>query len=111
MATRAASVGRYLFSLVLDAVAGYGYRPGRCLIVYLLALAVFTVAHYLIGVVAGPHLTFLSARASSVQSLHGRVFSFQPGDPQTLLNTVEAFVGLFIEAIVVAVITQRILGK
>lgn len=103
--------GRYFFSLVLDAVAGYGYRPGRCLAVYLLALAVFTVAHYLIGVIAGPHLTWLSALATSVQSLHGRVFSFQVGDPQTLLNTVEAFVGLFIEAIVVAVITQRILGK
>jgi uncharacterized protein YjbI with pentapeptide repeats len=108
---RERKVGRYLFSLMLDIVAGYGYRPGRCLIVYLLALTVFTVAHYLIGVIAGPHLTLLSALATSVQSLHGRVFSFQTGDPQTLLNTVEAFVGLFIEAIVVAVITQRILGK
>lgn len=79
--------------------------------VYLLSLIGFTVAHFLIGVVAGPPLTWLGALAVSVQSLHGRIFSFQSGDPQTVLNTIEAFVGLFIEAIVVAVITQRILGK
>jgi uncharacterized protein YjbI with pentapeptide repeats len=103
--------GPYLFSLFLDGVAGYGYRPQRCLYVYVLALIGFTLAHYIVGVLAGPHLTWLSALAVSVQSLHGRIFSFQPSDPQTLLNTIEAFVGLFIEAIVVAVITQRILGK
>jgi hypothetical protein len=72
---------------------------------------VFTLAHYIVGVMAGPPLTLPNALAVSVQSLHGRIFSFQSGDLQTLLNTVEAFVGLFIEAIVVAVITQRILGK
>ncbi len=103
--------GAYLFSLFLDGVAGYGYRPQRCLLLYVLALLGFTLAHYIVGVVAGPSLTWLNALAVSVQSLHGRIFSFQSGDPQTLLNTIEAFVGLFIEAIVVAVITQRILGK
>jgi len=61
--------------------------------------------------VAGPHLTILNALEVSVQSLHGRIFSLQSGDPQTLLNTLETFVGLFIEALIVAVITQRILGK
>ena len=76
-----------------------------------LALIVFTLAHFMMGVVTGPHLSFLNAVAVSVQSLHGRLFSFQSGDSQTILNTIEAFVGLFIEAIVVAVITQRILGK
>ena len=78
---------------------------------YILALIGFTLAHYIVGVMAGPPLTLLNALAVSVQSLHGRIFSFQPGNPQTLLNSIEAFVGLFIEAIVVAVITQRILGK
>jgi len=103
--------GQYLFSLLLDVFAGYGYKPERCFFVYVLALAGFTVAHYIVGIIAGPHLSWLSALAVSIQSLHGRIFSFQPGDPQTLLNTIEAFVGLFIEAIVVAIITQRILGK
>ena len=62
---------------------------------------------YWIGVTTGPHLTWLMALAVSVQALHGRIFSFQSGDPQTVLNTIEAFVGLFIEAIVVAVITGK----
>jgi hypothetical protein len=108
---RAQRLGTWLFSWFLNLVAGYGYKPLRCLLLYLLALVGFTLAHYIVGAVAGPHLTILNALAVSVQSLHGRIFSFQSGDPQTLLNTIEAFVGLFIEAIIVAVITQRILGK
>jgi hypothetical protein len=102
---------KYAFSCFLSVVAGYGYRPYRCLMIYFLAVIGFTLAHYIVGAVAGQPLTFLNALAVSVQSLHGRLFSFQSSDPQTLLNTIEAFVGLFIEAIVVAVITQRILGK
>jgi hypothetical protein len=73
-------------------------------------LIVFALAHYLVGIVDGSHLTMLNALAITVQNLHGRSFSLQTSDPQTLLNTAEAFVGLFIEAIIVAVITQRILG-
>jgi hypothetical protein len=104
-------MGAVRFFLVLAGVAGYGYKPSRCFVIYLLALMGFALAHYLVGAVDGHSLTVLNALAVSVQSLHGRLFSFQASDPQTLLNTIEAFVGLFIEAIVVAVITQRILGK
>jgi hypothetical protein len=39
------------------------------------------------------------------------VFSRFSQDPHTLLHTLEAFIGFFIEAIIVAVITQRILGN
>ena len=102
---------KYAFSWFLAVVAGYGYKPSRCFVVYFLAVIGFTLAHYMVGAVAGPPITFLNALAVSVQSLHGRLFSFQASDPQTVLNTIEAFVGLFIEAIVVAVITQRILGR
>ena len=102
---------KYAFSWFLAVVAGYGYKPSRCFVIYVLAVLGFTLAHYTVGAVAGQPLTVLNALAISVQSLHGRLFSFQSSDPQTLLNTIEAFVGLFIEAIVVAVITQRILGK
>jgi uncharacterized protein YjbI with pentapeptide repeats len=105
------ALGAWLFSWFLEVFTGYGYKPERCFVAYLLAVVVFTMLHYIVGAVAGSPLTWLSALAVSVQSLHGRIFSFQPSDPQTLLNTIEAFVGLFIEAIVVAVITQRILGK
>jgi len=108
---RVQSLGTWLFSWFLNVVAGYGYKPLRCFVIYLLALTVFTLAHYTVGAIDGQPLTFLNALAVSVQSLHGRLFSFQSSDPQTLLNTIEAVVRLFIEAIVVAVITQRILGK
>lgn len=102
---------KYAFSWMLAVVAGYGYKPYLCFVIYFLALLGFTLAHYIVGALDGHALTFMNALAVSVQSLHGRLFSFQSSDPQTLLNTIEAFVGLFIEAIVVAVITQRILGK
>lgn len=102
---------QYAFSWFLAVVAGYGYKTYRCFVLYFLAVIGFTLAHYVVGAITGQPLTILNTLAFSVQSLHGRLFSFQSSDPQTLLNTIEAFVGLFIEAIVVAVITQRILGK
>src|SRR6266516_2273966 len=67
---------------------GYGYRPYRCLMIYILAVIGFTLAHYIVGAVAGQPLTFLNALAVSVQSLHGRLFSFESTNPQTLLNTI-----------------------
>jgi hypothetical protein len=86
---------QYAFSWLLAGVAGYGYKPSRCFVLYVLALSGFTLAHYLVGAVDGHSLTVLNALAVSVQSLHGRLFSFQSSDPQTLLNTIEAFVVIY----------------
>jgi uncharacterized protein YjbI with pentapeptide repeats len=41
--------GQYLFSLFLDLLAGYGYRPGRSLIAYILVIAVFATIYHQLG--------------------------------------------------------------
>lgn len=104
------SAGAYLFSLALDVLSGYGARPGRLIITYLATILAFAVTHFLVGLHTGKPLTPFDALAMSIQNLHGRVFAFQAGDPQRVVNTAEAMVGLFVESLIVAVITRRILG-
>ena len=45
--------GGYLFSLLLAAMAGYGYRLGRILVAYALVVAVFAAAFLASGVLSG----------------------------------------------------------
>ncbi|MEO7002929.1 MAG: pentapeptide repeat-containing protein, partial [Ktedonobacterales bacterium] len=102
--------GSYLFSVALDALAGYGYRPVRSLIVYLLVICGWTAAYYAVGQALGPHLSPLAALVFSVTSFHGR--GFFPGgipldDPLTVLAAAEAVIGLLIEISFIATFTQR----
>src|SRR5579871_137915 len=108
---RAQNLGSWFFSCLLDLLSGYGYKLSRCFVAYILAIVGFAVAHYLVALfVEPPPLSWLQAFAMSIQSLHGRVFAFRPGDAQQVVNTAEAVVGLLIEALLVAIITPRILG-
>jgi hypothetical protein len=107
-------LGAYLFSLFLDALAGYGYRPGRSLIVYLLIIFGCATAYFEIGQTVGPHLSMLAALVFSVTSFHGR--GFFPGgialdSPLTVLAAGEAVIGLIIEISFIATFTQRFFGK
>ncbi len=106
--------GRWLFSRFLDGLAGYGYRPGRSLTAYLLAILGFGIVYYLLGQVVGPHLSPLGAFIFSMTSFHGR--GFFPGgigldDPITVLAALEAFVGLVIEVSFIATFTQRFFAR
>ena len=100
--------GSFIFSLFLAGLTGYGFKPGRWLIVYLGTITVFAVFHYFLGM---PHTTWLSAFAISVLNLHGRPFLNPPPGLEGVIDIVEAFFGLVIEAVLVAIITQRILRK
>src|SRR6266849_1019683 len=103
------SFGAYAFSWFLDILAGYGYKPGRSLFIYILMIAVFATCYYLIG-----HLTPSEALIFSVTSFHGRGFlpgPFALGNPVTGLAAVEAVVGLFIEISFIATFTQRFFGR
>ncbi len=107
-------LGRWLFSGFLDRLAGYGYRPGRSLVAYLLAILGFGALYYALGQAIGPQLSPLGALIFSMTSFHGR--GFFPGgiavdDPITALAALEAFVGLVIEISFIATFTQRFLGK
>jgi hypothetical protein len=106
--------GRYLFSGFLNLLAGYGYRPLRSLIWYLVTIFVFAMAYFTFG-----HLSLWppDAFVYSLTSFHGR--GFFPGlegkhslhDPLIMLAAFEATVGLFIEISFIATFTQRFFGR
>jgi hypothetical protein len=106
--------GQYSFSVLLDLLAGYGYRPLRSLFWYLAILLGFAIAYYAIG-----HLSLFppDAFVYSLTSFHGR--GFFPGlenkpslhDPLVMLAAFEAVVGLFIEISFIATFTQRYFGR
>jgi hypothetical protein len=106
--------GRYLFSGFLSLLAGYGYRPLRSLLWYLVIIFVFAIAFFTFG-----HLALWppDAFVYSLTSFHGR--GFFPGlegkhslhDPLIMLAAFEAVVGLFIEISFIATFTQRFLGR
>ena len=109
------SFGQYLFSLFLDLLTGYGYKPLRSFRAYLLVIIAFATAYFVIGHAVGPVLSPLASIVFSITSFHGR--GFFPGsnisldDPLTVLAAIEAFVGLLIEVTFIATLTQRLFGK
>lgn len=106
-------IGQYLFSRFLDLLAGYGYRPWRSLVAYLLVIAGFALTYFIQGAISGPHLAWNEALIISLTAFHGRGFfpeQFQPGDPQSAIAAVEAVIGLLIEICFIATFTQRFLG-
>jgi len=100
--------GSFIFSLFLAGLTGYGFKPGRWLIVYLSTITGFAVLHYFVGM---PHPTWPGAFVMSVLNLHGRPFLNPPPGFEGAIDIIEAFFGLVIEAVLVAIITQRILRK
>jgi len=72
---------RYLGSLFLDLISGYGYRPIRSLIAYVLVILGFAVAYFFLGGANGQSITANEAIVISMTAFHGRGFFsavFQP---------------------------------
>jgi hypothetical protein len=110
---RQRKVGSYLFSGLLDLIAGYGYRPGRTILWYLFVIVGFAVAYFAFG-----HLSlFPDAFVFSLMSFHGRGFFPSLSSETSLHNQVveiaaiEAVLGLLIEISFIATFTQRYFGK
>jgi uncharacterized protein YjbI with pentapeptide repeats len=106
--------GKWVFSLLLALLAGYGYRMGRILVAYLSVVLFCTGAYFVLGMYYEPHLTLLEAVLTSITAFHGRVFSepfLQPGDPQLWVTAFEAVAGLVIEGVFIAMLTQKFFGK
>jgi uncharacterized protein YjbI with pentapeptide repeats len=106
----------FLFACFLNLIAGYGYRPGRSVIVYLLIIIFFTVIYTLLGITSAGshHLEWYEALVISLTAFHGRGFfadQFKPGDPQAFVAAIEAVVGLLIEISFIATFTQRFFGR
>ena len=104
----------FIFSIFLDLLAGYGYKPIRSLIAYLLVILGFAITYFILGGIVGPQLSPLGSLVFSLTSFHGR--GFFPGgirldDPLTVVSALEAVVGLTIEISFIATFTQRYFGK
>jgi uncharacterized protein YjbI with pentapeptide repeats len=105
--------GQSLWSGVLDLIAGYGYRPVRSFIAYVVIILGFAAMYFFFGQGSHP-LTPEESFVVSMTAFHGRGFfanQFQPGDPQALAAAFEAFIGLMIEVSFIATFTQRFFGK
>jgi len=104
----------YLFSLFLDLLAGYGYRPGRSVIWYLIIIFAFALTYHVFG---GLSLFPPDALIFSIMSFHGRGFfpslssETNLHNPLVMLAAAEAIVGLLIEISFIATFTQRFFGK
>ncbi len=112
----ARAYGSYLFSWLLDVLAGYGYKPGRTVIAYLSTILSFAVIYYVLGLLAGnqPAMSPLYAFIISIISFHGRGFfpaGFLPTLPMAACAACEAIIGLTIEISFIATFTQRYFGK
>jgi uncharacterized protein YjbI with pentapeptide repeats len=107
--------GRYLFSLFLDALAGYGYKPTRCFLAYACVILTFATAYYLLGPASSIQLTPIEAIVFSMISFHGRGFapSISVGISSliAILTAVEALVGIIIELTLIATLTQRLFSR
>ena len=102
--------GQYLFSLFRDLLAGYGYRPERSFLAYLLVIVVFMVTYHVLS----PQLAWKEALVVSMTAFHGRGFffsTFSPSDPLAFVSAIEALVGLIIEVTFIATLTQRFFGR
>ncbi len=104
--------GKWLFSLLLDIIAGYGYRMWRILGTYIVIVSLFAIAYFLLGVYYGQSMSLLDAFLTSITAFHGRVFLdpfSHKNEPQLWVAAFEAIAGLLIEGVVIAILTRRCL--
>ena len=105
---------QYIFSLFLDTLAGYGYRPGRSVLWYLATIISFALAYHFLG---GLSLYPPDAFVFSIMSFHGRGFfpalsqETNLHNPLVMLAAAEAIIGLLIEISFIATFTQRFFGR
>jgi len=110
---------RYLGSLALDLIAGYGYKPRRSFITYLLVVGAFAVVYQLLATFgltdeAKNFTAWDSPLVLSVTSFHGRVFfagGLPLGDWVARVGAIEAVFGLLIEITFIATFTQRFFAR
>jgi hypothetical protein len=104
----------WLGSASLALLAGYGYRMWRIFVAYVLIVSLCAIAYFVLGMRYEPHLTLLEALLTSITAFHGRVFSepfLHPGAPQLWVTAFEAVMGLVVEGVFIAMLTQKFFGK
>lgn len=111
--------GKYIFSYFLDIIAGYGYRPLRSLICYVLVIVIFALLYFLMGNY-NPHVPLPEqlgeTLVASLTSFHSRGlmatdYNDAISDLQAFVAAVEGILGLVIEFSLIATFTQRFFAK
>jgi uncharacterized protein YjbI with pentapeptide repeats len=102
--------GRYIFSLVLSLLTGYGYKPARILSWYLVVVFGFAGLYIIFG-----HLAPFEAFIFSLTSFHGRGL-FQGnnhylGDSLAMIAIIEGVIGLFLEICLIVTYVWRVVQK
>jgi len=102
--------GAYLFSRLLDALTGYGYRLERILFAYVAVVCGFA-ALSLAGVALSGHTVgeqeAQTALVASLQTFHGHDFG-NIFAPRGAVAFIEALCGLVIESTFIAMLVQRL---
>jgi uncharacterized protein YjbI with pentapeptide repeats len=113
---RQRKLGPWLFSWLLAALAGYGYRVERIIIAYVLIVSAFAAIYFTIGVPGGfPHDTvpLVDAFQVSITAIHGRVFfeQLKLGSTVAWVAAAESIIGIVIEGVFTAMLVQRFFGS
>ncbi len=106
--------GAAIGSWLLDTVSGFGYKPMRSVLAYVLIVCLFAGAYLLNAQFAAPHLSWDEALVLSISSFHGRGFfssGISLGDTLARLAAGEAIIGLLIEITFIATFTQRFFAR
>lgn len=115
-------IHKYLGSLLLDWISGYGFKPLRSLITYVVVILCFAAAYF--GVTNFQTVPFLHTHTTpliwyeaivlSISSFHGRGLfptGLALGDPIAIIAAAEAIIGLLIEITFIATFTQRYFAR
>ncbi len=96
-------------SLLLAMVSGYGYKVWRSVMAYVVVIALFT-GLYLRAWDSADGARWPGALVMSVLSFHGRGLGsgFSLDNSVTMLSAAEAVIGLIIEIVLIATLTQRL---
>lgn len=107
--TRFRQWGAFAFSLLLGVISGWGYRLYRSALLYVATIFIFA---NLYRITSDGRYNWREATVLSIIAFHGRAFypsdNYGLGTTFAAVGAAEAFVGLFIEAIVIATLTRRL---
>jgi hypothetical protein len=113
--------GKYLVSLGLAMVAGYGYRFWPIVRAYGLIVIAFAAVYFFSGPTLGSSALdwqrvlggVADAFQASLNAIHGRVFfaNFSPDTLRSWFATVESIFGIVVEGAFVAMLIQRFFDR
>lgn len=109
--------GKWLFSLLLAGLSGYGFRLWRILAAYGATLLGFACLYWVMGVHSFPHepgwRAFVDSFLVSFAAIHGRAAFEQLGawSPAAWTAALQGVFGIVIEGVFIAMLIQRFFAR